>query len=60
MFQAEKLARYKPYINATLLIPNLELVEDTTAKALEYFKSTRHIILYYEDIVKNHTVSQSI
>ncbi|KAJ9187088.1 hypothetical protein P3X46_002584 [Hevea brasiliensis] len=53
--EAEKLARYKPYINATLLIPNLEQVRDTTTKALEYFKSTRHIILYYEDIVKNHT-----
>ncbi|KAF2323853.1 hypothetical protein GH714_001481 [Hevea brasiliensis] len=51
----KKLARYKPYINATLLIPNLEQVRDTTTKALEYFKSTRHIILYYEDIVKNHT-----
>ncbi|KAH7864994.1 hypothetical protein Vadar_000907 [Vaccinium darrowii] len=25
------------------------------AKALEDFKSTRHIILYYEDIIKNHT-----
>ncbi|KAJ8763331.1 hypothetical protein K2173_002214 [Erythroxylum novogranatense] len=53
--EAEILARYKPSINARLLIPNLKQVEDMTAKALEYFKSTRHIIVYYEDMVKNHT-----
>ncbi|KAB5541355.1 hypothetical protein DKX38_014329 [Salix brachista] len=53
--EAGILAKYKPLINTTLLIPNLKQVEDTAAKALEYFKSTRHIILYYEDIVKNHT-----
>lgn len=55
--QAEILAKYKPTVNATLLIPNLRQVEETTTKALNYFKSTRHIILYYEDIVKNRTVS---
>ncbi|XVF45170.1 hypothetical protein PTKIN_Ptkin02bG0183400 [Pterospermum kingtungense] len=53
--EAEILASYKPVINATLLIPNLRQVEETTKKALEYFKSTRHIILYYEDVVKNRT-----
>ncbi|WCJ17632.1 P-loop containing nucleoside triphosphate hydrolases superfamily protein [Euphorbia peplus] len=53
--EAEILARYKPSINATLLMPNLKQVEDTTTKALEYFKDTRHIVVYYEDIVKNHT-----
>lgn len=53
--EAEILAKYKPKINATLLIPNLKQVEETTAKALEYFKSSRHIILYYEDVVKNRT-----
>lgn len=56
MFQADILAKYKPVINATLLIPNLRQVEDTTTKALEYFKTTRHIVLYYEDVVKNRTV----
>ncbi|KAJ6403520.1 hypothetical protein OIU84_015432 [Salix udensis] len=53
--EAEILAKYKALINTTLLIPSLKQVEDTTAKALEYFKSARHIILYYEDMVKNHT-----
>ncbi|XVE49170.1 hypothetical protein DITRI_Ditri01bG0060800 [Diplodiscus trichospermus] len=53
--EAEILASYKPVINATLLIPNIRQIEETTKKALEYFKSTRHIILYYEDVVKNRT-----
>ncbi|KAF6140472.1 hypothetical protein GIB67_010302, partial [Kingdonia uniflora] len=51
--EAEILAKYKPVINATLLIPILKQVEDTTTKALEYFKSTRHINLYYEDLINN-------
>ncbi|CAI9769924.1 unnamed protein product [Fraxinus pennsylvanica] len=53
--EAEILARYKPTLNTTLLIPNLRQVDDMVTKSLEYFKSTRHIILYYEDVVKNAT-----
>ncbi|XP_028116780.1 uncharacterized protein LOC114314492 [Camellia sinensis] len=53
--EAEILASYKPTIDTTLLIRNLRQVEEMTAKALEYFKSTQHIILYYEDIIKNST-----
>ncbi|PSS26095.1 Nodulation protein like [Actinidia chinensis var. chinensis] len=53
--EAEILARYKPTVNLTLLIPNLRQVEEMVAKALESFKSTRHIILYYEDIIKNRS-----
>ncbi|EYU37703.1 hypothetical protein ABFS82_02G031700 [Erythranthe guttata] len=53
--EAEVLASYKPTINTTLLIPNLKQVEDMVNKSLEYFKSTRHIILYYEDVIKNRT-----
>lgn len=61
LFQADILAKYKPTINATLLIANLRQVEETTTKALEYFKSTRHILIYYEDVLKNRTVcNQSI
>ncbi|XP_028777075.1 uncharacterized protein LOC114745411 [Neltuma alba] len=53
--EAEILAQYKPTINTTLLISNLNQVNGTATKALEYFKSTRHIIMYYEDVVKNNT-----
>ncbi|GLU17187.1 hypothetical protein SLE2022_335790 [Rubroshorea leprosula] len=58
--EAEILASYKPFINATTLIPNLRQVEETTTKALEYFKSTRHIILYYEDVLKNRTKLEDV
>ncbi|GLT37329.1 hypothetical protein SLA2020_116530 [Shorea laevis] len=58
--EAEILASYKPFINATTLIPNLRQVEETTTKALEYFKSTRHIILYYEDVLKNRTKLEEV
>ncbi|KAA8537720.1 hypothetical protein F0562_027290 [Nyssa sinensis] len=53
--QAHILAKYKPKINISSLIPTLKEGEETTAKAMEYFKSTRHIVLYYEDIVRNRT-----
>ncbi|CAK9151524.1 unnamed protein product [Ilex paraguariensis] len=51
--EAQILARYKPRVNVTLLIPNPKEAEETTSKALEYFKSTRHIVLYCEDILRN-------
>ncbi|KMT09839.1 hypothetical protein BVRB_6g128140 [Beta vulgaris subsp. vulgaris] len=51
--EAQVLASYKPYVNATTLIPELKQVKNMAAKALGYFNSTRHILLYYEDVVKN-------
>lgn len=48
--QADTLAKYKPTINCTNLITDLKEMEMATAKALEYFNSTRHMIVYYEDI----------
>ncbi|KAK7310867.1 hypothetical protein RJT34_08638 [Clitoria ternatea] len=53
--EAKILAKYRPRINITLLIPELKLTEDTAAKAIAYFKNTRHIVLYYEDLVNNRT-----
>lgn len=53
--EAEILASYRPAINTTTLIPNLKKVDEMMKNALENFKSTRHIILYYEDIIKNRT-----
>ncbi|KAK1287512.1 hypothetical protein QJS10_CPB19g01669 [Acorus calamus] len=50
--EADILARYKPEINSTLLIPNLKHTQEWTSDAVEYFNSTRHIVLYYEDLVK--------
>ncbi|KAE8693312.1 P-loop containing nucleoside triphosphate hydrolases superfamily protein isoform 4 [Hibiscus syriacus] len=53
--EAAALSSYKPVINSKSLISDLNEVEWATVKALEYFNSTRHIVLYYEDLVMNHT-----
>lgn len=55
--QAEILAKYKPKINATLLIRDLAQDEEAAAKAVEYFNTTRHTVVYYEDVLNNRTVS---
>ncbi|POO02777.1 Sulfotransferase domain containing protein [Trema orientale] len=51
--EAEKLSTYKPTINSTSLVADLEKMELTAATALSYFNTTRHMILYYEDVMKN-------
>lgn len=53
--EADVLARYKPTINATSLIPDLKHTDKWTADALKYFKITRHTLVFYEDLVSNHT-----
>ncbi|KAK9124961.1 hypothetical protein Scep_013807 [Stephania cephalantha] len=51
--EAEVLASFKPTLNTTSLIPNLSQVERIMVDSLQHFKSARHIILYYEDIINN-------
>ncbi|KAK7283308.1 hypothetical protein RIF29_12739 [Crotalaria pallida] len=53
--EAKILAKYKPRINTTLLIPELKQTEETAKKAIAYFKNTRRIVFFYEDIVNNRT-----
>ncbi|PON46856.1 P-loop containing nucleoside triphosphate hydrolase [Parasponia andersonii] len=53
--EAQILANYKPKINATLMIKELNKANETTTRALEHFKSTRHIVVYYEDVINNRT-----
>ncbi|KAF3446688.1 hypothetical protein FNV43_RR11868 [Rhamnella rubrinervis] len=53
--EAKILAKYKPKINATLLIPELKQADETSAKAIKYFNTTHHIVLYYEDVINNRT-----
>lgn len=58
--EAEKLSTYKPKINSESLISDLEKMELTAANALAYFNSTRHMIVYYEDIIMNRTKLQDV
>lgn len=53
--EAETLAKYKPLINSTSLLSSLKEAEFTMTQALAYFNSTRHITLYYEDLIKNRS-----
>ncbi|KAK2996987.1 hypothetical protein RJ639_025132 [Escallonia herrerae] len=58
--EANTLSSYKPSINSVSLLTDLKQMELTAVKALEYFSSTRHIILYYEDLLKNRTILQDV
>ncbi|XP_072951113.1 uncharacterized protein [Typha angustifolia] len=58
--EADILARYKPLLNTTLLIPELNHTDKWRADALQNFKNTRHIVLYYEDLIKNPTTVMDV
>ncbi|KAE9449758.1 hypothetical protein C3L33_18345, partial [Rhododendron williamsianum] len=53
--EAEALLKFKPFIDSSSLMNDLKEMELTAAKALEYFRSTRHIFLYYEDLIRDPT-----
>uniref|UniRef100_A0A2C9U101 Sulfotransferase n=1 Tax=Manihot esculenta TaxID=3983 RepID=A0A2C9U101_MANES len=53
--EANILAKYKPRLNTSTLLAELKHVDDRAAMAIQYFKSTRHIVVYYEDVVSNPT-----
>ncbi|KAJ4755288.1 Sulfotransferase [Rhynchospora pubera] len=52
--EAEILAKFKPKLRTSSLIPNLQFMERTIAESLHNFSSIRHMVLYYEDIINNH------
>lgn len=54
--EAEILAQFKPKINTAVLTSNLNDVESAMARCMELFNSTRHLTLYYEDIINNQNV----
>ncbi|WVZ66882.1 hypothetical protein U9M48_016043 [Paspalum notatum var. saurae] len=59
--EAEILAKFKPELDTSTLITNIRNIEKTIKDCLDHFKSTRHMILYYEDIVHNsNALSQAL
>ena len=57
--QAEILAKFKPKLDTSTLIANIRNIEKAIKDCLDHFKSTRHMILYYEDIIGNSNVVNS-
>ncbi|CAD5191385.1 unnamed protein product [Musa acuminata subsp. malaccensis] len=53
--EANILARYKPRINTSELISTLRHTHKFITDAMGHFRNTRHIVLYYEDLVQNRT-----
>ncbi|PKA47932.1 hypothetical protein AXF42_Ash016278 [Apostasia shenzhenica] len=54
--QADVLARYKPTIDVPTLIQDMKHTSKLIEDALQHFNGTRHILLYYEEIIRNQTV----
>ncbi|PKA45676.1 hypothetical protein AXF42_Ash011016 [Apostasia shenzhenica] len=54
--EADVLARYKPVIDVKKLIPDMKQTSKWSLDALQHFNETRHIVLFYEDLVRNQTV----
>ncbi|CAH9124619.1 unnamed protein product [Cuscuta epithymum] len=58
--EANTLAKYKPLINTASLMMELRQADVVASEALQYFNSTRHIILYYEDLVRNQSKTMDV
>ncbi|XP_074583026.1 uncharacterized protein LOC141839227 [Curcuma longa] len=54
-YEADVLAKYKPSINATQMMSHLRYSDECVKNALGYFNDTRHMVLYYEDLILNRT-----
>ncbi|CAI7839384.1 unnamed protein product [Closterium sp. NIES-54] len=54
--EAEKLATFRPNVNAKHLEGNLQRVQEMVDDALRAFNGTRRMLVYYEDVVKNKTI----
>ncbi|CAN0864196.1 hypothetical protein LINGRAHAP2_LOCUS8887 [Linum grandiflorum] len=57
--EAEMLSKYKPTVNSTLLVAELRKAEDMVTAALKHYNTTRHIVVYYEDLVKDRKTEGS-
>lgn len=51
--EAEVLARFRPELDAPALIPSIRTAQRAVRACLRRFGSTRHMVLYYEDVVRD-------
>lgn len=58
--QANTLAEFKPIIDTQRLPINLQRVEEISRDVLRLFNGTRHMLLYYEDLVKDPEVQLAV
>ncbi|XP_062211364.1 uncharacterized protein LOC133912567 isoform X2 [Phragmites australis] len=49
--EAEILARFKPTMDVSALVASIRHAEHSMRSCLHHFSSTRHMILYYEDVI---------
>ncbi|CAL4914541.1 unnamed protein product [Urochloa decumbens] len=51
--EAEILARFKPEMDVSTLIPSIRSAEHSMRTCLGHFSKTRHMTLYYEDVIRD-------
>uniref|UniRef100_A0ACD5XLR6 Uncharacterized protein n=1 Tax=Avena sativa TaxID=4498 RepID=A0ACD5XLR6_AVESA len=51
--EAEILARFRPEVDVSSLIPSIRDAEQSMEACLRQFRATRHMILYYEDLIRD-------
>ncbi|KAK3147163.1 hypothetical protein QOZ80_3BG0278890 [Eleusine coracana subsp. coracana] len=51
--EADILARFKPKMDVSTLIPSIISAEQSMRTCLDRFSNTRHMILYYEDVIRD-------
>ncbi|KAH7301519.1 hypothetical protein KP509_23G030800 [Ceratopteris richardii] len=54
--EAAELAAFKPTIKEDTLVDSFRKAVELSQNALKLFHGTRHIVIYYEDLVKNKKV----
>jgi hypothetical protein len=54
--QADILARFKPEIDVSTLISSIRSAEESMRICLDNFSNTRHMVLYYEDVIRDQDV----
>ncbi|XP_066388035.1 uncharacterized protein [Miscanthus floridulus] len=51
--EAEILARFKPELDVSTLIPSIRNAQRAMRTCLGRFSNTRHMVLYYEDVIRD-------